>query len=43
MCKFYKFYTCAVVGVIIALLDNMHGVTMKIVKKPVVIFRAIFL
>jgi len=30
MCKFYKFYICAVVGVIIEQLDNMHGITMKI-------------
>ena len=30
MCKFYKFYICAVVGVIIEYLDNMHGVTIKI-------------
>jgi len=29
MCKFYKFYICAVVGVIIEWLDNIHGVTMK--------------
>jgi len=28
--KFYKFYICAEVGVIIGQLDNMHGVTMKI-------------
>jgi len=30
MCKFHKFYICAVVGVIIEWLDNMHGVTVKI-------------
>ena len=30
MCKIYKFYICAVVGVIIEWLDNMHGVTIKI-------------
>jgi len=30
MFKFYKFYICAVVGVIIEWLDNMHGVTIKI-------------
>ena len=30
MCKFYKLYICAVVGVIIEELDNMHGVTRKI-------------
>ena len=29
MCKFYKFYICAVVGIIIELLNNMHGVTTK--------------
>jgi len=29
MCKFYKFYICPVVGVIIEWLDNMHGVTIK--------------
>jgi len=33
MCKFYKFYICAVVGVIIEWLNNMHGVTIKIRKK----------
>ena len=33
MCKFYKFYICAVVGIIIEWLNNMHGVTMKIKKK----------
>ena len=27
---FCKFYICAVVGVIIEQLDNMHGVTMEI-------------
>ena len=32
MCKFHKFYICAVVGVMIEELDNMHGVTMKISK-----------
>ena len=32
MCKkkIYKFYICAVVGVIIEYLDNIHGITMKI-------------
>ena len=29
MCKFYKFYICAVVGIIIEWLDNMHGITTK--------------
>ena len=28
-----KFYICAVVGVIIEYLDDMHGVTMKFKKK----------
>ena len=28
----YKFYICALVGIIIEWLDNMHGVTMKILK-----------
>ena len=31
-CKFYKFYICAVVGIIIEQLDNIHGVTTKIVS-----------
>ena len=31
MCKFYKCYICAMVGVIIEYLDNMHGVTIKTV------------
>jgi len=30
MCKFYKFYIRAIVGIIIQELDYMHGVTMKI-------------
>ena len=30
MCKFYKFYICAVFGIIIERLNNMHGVTTKI-------------
>ena len=30
ICKFYKFYVCAVVGIIIEELNNMHGVTTKI-------------
>jgi len=30
MCKFYKFYICAVVGIIIEQLNNMHGVKTKI-------------
>ena len=30
MCKFYKFYICAVFGKIIECLDNIHGVTTKI-------------
>jgi len=32
MCKFYKFYMCAVFGIIIEWLDNMHGVTTKVHK-----------
>jgi len=31
ICKFYKFYICAVVGIVIEWLDNMHGVTTEIV------------
>jgi len=31
MCKFYKFYVCAVVGIVIERLDNMHDVTTKII------------
>jgi len=38
MCKFYKFYICAVVGVIIEKLDNMHGVTTKIKKTFITCF-----
>ena len=32
MCNAYKFYICAVVGIIIEYLNNMHGVTTKIKK-----------
>jgi len=35
MCKFYKFYICAVVGIIIESLDNMHGVTTKVVNEKI--------
>ena len=34
MCKFYKFYICAVFGIIIDLLDDMHGVTTNIFGLP---------
>jgi len=37
MCKFYKFYICAVVGVIIEYLNNMHGVTTKITQRDIII------
>ena len=38
MCKFYKFYKCTVVGVIIDWLNNMHGVTTKIERIEFITF-----